>query len=155
MLRLRLLRFPMKKASNTYSLILEELIDLLYDLNEINNIYNEVNFKYKDYFLRNLKKAREYTAFTAECLSIMSGSHKRKEVFLEETDFYVDLESYLDKSDLEFTTDQSLKHIEHVRIAYKSEIDDITDTYLYIIETYLRETKSYLNEDLTIPKELF
>lgn len=144
----------MKKAS-TYALILEELIDLLYETNEISNIYQEINFKYKDYFSRNLKKAREYTAFTAECLSIMADSHKRKEAFLEETDFYVDLETYLDKSDLTYVTARAVAHIERVRIAYKSEIDDITDTYLYIIETYLRETKSYLDEKLTVPKQTF
>jgi len=139
----------MKKA-NAYLLIVEELTDLLYELNEVNNICQEVNFTYKEYFNRNLNKAKNYTAFTAECLSIVSGSHKRKEVFLEDTSSFIVFDSYLDKSDLIFTTEKVLSHISNVRTAYKKEVDDITDTYLYIIERYLTETKSYLDEQFKI-----
>lgn len=135
----------MKKA-NTYALIVEELTDLLYELNEVHNIHQEVDFIYKDFFARNLKKAREYTAFTAECMSILCESHKTKEDFLEDTSFFFDLETFLDKSDLIFTIEKALNHTEHVRLAYKNEVDDLTDTYLYIIETYLKSTKSYLDE---------
>jgi len=132
------------KKGSTPRLVVEELIDLLYELNDVYNVYQEVDLKYREFFWLRLKNAIDYTAFAAEVFSVHSGLDSKMYKFREEAFNYIEQNGYVDKGDLLYLTEKAHTHIERIKMAYESEIDEYAQCLLEIIELYLSDTQFYI-----------
>ena len=132
------------KKGNTPRLIVEELIDLLYELNDVYTVYQEVELAHREFFWLRLRNAIEYTAFAAEVFSVHAQLDKKMNEFREEALAYKEQDGYVDKGDLLYLTEKAHTHIERIKMAYESEIDDYAQCLLEIIELYLSDTQYYI-----------
>jgi hypothetical protein len=132
------------KKGSTPRLIVEELIDLLYELNDVYNVYQEVEFTHRGFFWLRLKNAIDYTAFAAEVFSTHAGLDNKMDKFREEAFSYKEQDGYVDKVDLLYLTEKAHTHIERIKLAYENEVDDYAQCLLEIIELYLSDTQFYI-----------
>lgn len=141
----------MKKAS-TNSLLIEELTDLLYEFNDINNLLFEVDCKNPDFFYFNFTKAVAFTAFTIERVSKTTDLPRESKEIIDSTfsDNYP--EGYVDRGDLVYLVDKARDHAEHIKLAYSEETDRCTKAALKIIELYLQTSKYYIYGEYSIVK---
>lgn len=128
----------MKKGS-TYSLLVEELIDLQFVLDEAECISNDLE---TDQHFRTYLKKAELSIDMATSLAKCDAS-----IHPENTISAID---YVDKSDLEFLLQTALTHIERINMAYTPDLDSVFDEHLIValksVEFYLWYLQQYVNK---------
>lgn len=133
----------MKKAS-IHVLLIEELTDLLYELNEVYNLQNEVDCKYQDFIRFRLNRAIGFTADTIEEASKVTGTVRPAKETIEGIFTVIDQEGYVDRADLDYAVEKAKDHIYRIQLAYCSELDCNFRSMLMIIELCLEDIKFYI-----------
>lgn len=143
--------FKVKKAS-TEIILIEELTDLLYELNEISNVHDNVHCKHDDFFRFNLDKAKLFAGHTIERISKFSSHPRQSQEMIESTSSVMDPEGYVDRGDLIYVLEKAISHADHIKLAYLTEVDPCTKAALKIIELYLQTAKYYIYGEDSIVK---
>lgn len=133
----------MKKAT-IHNLLVEELTDLLYELNQVYNIFHQVDCAYPAFFHHRLMKIIFYAGFTIEYESKHTGASRKMEDVIESIFKSKEPDGYVDKADLEYSVSTVHDHISHMNLAYAGEVDNGAATLLRIIELCLTDINFYI-----------
>lgn len=134
----------MKKAS-IHVLLIEELTDLLYELNDVYNLQNEVECKHKEFFNYDIRKAILFTGFAIEYASASTETPRSMKEVLASVMTAAEVDGYVDRGDLMNVTEKAHSHSEHMRLAYCGELDEGACILLKIIKLYLEAAKYYIH----------
>jgi signal transduction protein with GAF and PtsI domain len=132
-----------KKAS-IYVLVIEELTDLLYELNDIYNLQREVNCEYGEQLHHRVMKAIFYVAFGIEVASQHTELPREMDELIRATIRYQDQDGYVDRGDLQYAIEKARIHVSRMNMAYKKELDVETSAILQVIQLLLTDTNYLL-----------
>lgn len=127
----------MKKAS-IHVLVVEELTDLMYELNDVCNLMREVKVKHQEHLEERIVRA---VAYTAHAIEYYSTTRRAREV-IDDTIKPIEQDGYVDKRDLEYSIENAKTHIERINMAYSPELKNAN--LLKVILLYLTDTNFYI-----------
>jgi hypothetical protein len=130
--------------ANIHILLIEELIDLLYEMNDVFNLLREVDTKYGEHLHYRLTKALFHIAFAAEQASKETQNPRETNEFLRDTFSTTPAEGYVDRSDLAYALEKVVIHLQRMKMAYTPELEEPLITLLEIAELYLKETNYFI-----------
>ncbi len=133
--------------ASIHILLIEELVDLLYEMNDACKLYREVDgIACADHLHDRLVKALFYIAVTAEQASLRTDNPREILDFITDTISTDETDGYVDRGDLTYILDKALTHIQRMRMAYAPELEEPFLTLLNIIELCLTDTNYLIYE---------
>lgn len=133
---------------NKNRLLLEELTDLLFDLNDLWKYQTEVEFTYDEVYQYKLKGAISNVSSLCAILSLIEGQNKTKEEFIMETSNFLVIDSYITVSDIHYLTEKSLDKIKKIENDYYENgyRSRLVEDYLQMCKDSLINCHHWINE---------
>lgn len=132
---------------NENKLLIEELTDLLFDLNDLWKLQQEITFSFDEMYMNKLKHTISVTTTLCSILSSIAGDNKTKEDFLIETSNFLIIDGHFDVRDIYRLTLNTVDKIKKIENNYydkaKMRSSLVTD-YLHGIKMGVLDCEKYI-----------